>query len=143
MKRFSFELEEILNIRKFEQSQAEVELGKALAEEQKIQNELDSLARHQAEIQSKMKGSTNFNDIANAADFYSFVRNKKENLLSELAKAKILSEQKRDVLKKAIQKTDSLEKLKEDQFEEFKENEKRREQSEMDNIVTGRFNFKS
>ena len=31
MKKFEFELEEILNIRRFEQQQAEVELGKALA----------------------------------------------------------------------------------------------------------------
>ena len=38
MKKFQFELEEILNIRKFEQQQAEIELGKALASENEIQN---------------------------------------------------------------------------------------------------------
>ena len=45
MKKFKFELEDILKFRKFEQHQAEVELGKALAEEQEIQSNLDNLAQ--------------------------------------------------------------------------------------------------
>lgn len=139
MKKFSFELEEILNIRKFEQQQAETELGKALAEEQKIQNQLDGLAQRQAEIQHEMKGSKNFYDIANASQFYTYARNQRDKLLSELAEAKIVSDSKRETLRKAMQKTDSLEQLKEQQREEYKEELKCREQNEVDNIVTGRF----
>lgn len=139
MKKFIFELEEILNVRTFEQQQAEVELGKALAEEQRIQNQLDNLAMSQIKTQKEMKGSTNFLDIANASQFYAYVRNQKEKLLSELAQAKIITEEKRNILKSAIQKTDALKDLKEQQFYEFKEEAKRREQIEMDNIVTGRF----
>ena len=139
MKKFIFELEEILNVRTFEQQQAEVELGKALAEEQRIQNQLDNLAMSQIKTQKEMKGSTNFLDIANASQFYAYVRNQKEKLLSELAQAKIITEEKRNILKSAIQKTDALKDLKEQQFSEFKEEAKRREQIEMDNIVTGRF----
>ena len=45
MKKFKFELEDILKFRKFEQHQAEVELGKALAVEQEIQSNLDNLAQ--------------------------------------------------------------------------------------------------
>ena len=45
MKKFEFELEEILNIRRFEQQQAEVELGKALAEEKKVQDKIDNLLK--------------------------------------------------------------------------------------------------
>ena len=139
MKKFIFELEEILNIRAFEQQQAEVELGKALAEEQRIQNQLDNLAMNQIKTQKEMKGSTNFQDIANASQFYTYVRNQKEKLLSELTQAKIITEEKRNILKSANQKTDALKDLKEQQFYEFKEEAKRREQIEMDNIVTGRF----
>lgn len=143
MKKFIFELEEILNVRTFEQQQAEVELGKALAEEQRIQNQLDNLAMNQIKTQKEMKGSTNFLDIANASQFYTYVRNQKEKLLSELTQAKIITEEKRNILKSAIQKTDALKDLKEQQFSEFKEEAKRREQIEMDNIVTGRFKPKA
>ena len=143
MKKFIFELEEILNVRAFEQQQAEVELGKALAEEQRIQNQLDNLAMNQIKTQKEMKGSTNFQDIANASQFYTYVRNQKEKLLSELTQAKIITEEKRNILKSAIQKTDALKDLKEQQFYEFKEEAKRREQIEMDNIVTGRFKPKA
>ncbi len=143
MKKFIFELEEILNVRAFEQQQAEVELGKALAEEQRIQNQLDNLAMYQIKTQKEMKGSTNFQDIANAFQFYTYVRNQKEKLLSELTQAKIITEEKRNILKSAIQKTDALKDLKEQQFYEFKEEAKRREQIEMDNIVTGRFKPKA
>ncbi len=143
MKKFIFELEEILSVRTFEQQQAEVELGKALAEEQRIQNQLDNLAMNQIKTQKEMKGSTNFLDIANASQFYTYVRNQKEKLLSELTQAKIITEEKRNILKSAIQKTDALKDLKEQQFSEFKEEAKRREQIEMDNIVTGRFKPKA
>ena len=56
MKKFEFELEEILNIRRFEQQQAEVELGKALAEEKKVQDKIDNLAMQQVTVKQQMKG---------------------------------------------------------------------------------------
>ena len=54
MKKFQFELEEILNIRKFEQQQAEIELGKALASENEIQSKLNALAMQQASVQKQL-----------------------------------------------------------------------------------------
>ena len=41
MKKFNFQLEDILSIKKFQQEQAEIELGIALGEEQKINNKLE------------------------------------------------------------------------------------------------------
>ena len=45
MKRFQFSMQKILDLRKFEQQQAEAELGKANAEVARIQRELDSIAQ--------------------------------------------------------------------------------------------------
>ena len=56
-----------------------------------------------------------------------------------MAELKLVSEQKRVVLRNAMQKTDSLEKLKEQQLEEYKAEVKRIEQLELDNIVTTRY----
>lgn len=140
MKKFVFELEEILNIRRFQQQQAEAELGKALAEEKKVQDRLDDLAARQVHVTNEMKGSVNFTDIANANQFYSYVRNQSESLLKELAELKLVSEQKREELKKAMQKTDSLEKLKEQQKDEYMADQKKKEMHEIDDIVTSRVN---
>ncbi len=140
MKKFNFELEEILNIRRFQQQQAEAELGKALAEEKKVQDKLDVLAARQVQVKNEMKGSVNFTDIANANQFYSYVRNQSESLLNELAELKLVSEQKRELLKQAMQKTDSLEKLKEQQKDEYLSEQKKKEMREVDDIVTSRIN---
>lgn len=139
MKKFEFELEEILNIRRFEQQQAEVELGKALAEEKKVQDKIDNLAMQQVTVKKQMKGCTNFSDIINANQFYAFVKKQTDFLLNQMAELKLVSEQKRNVLRNAMQKTDSLEKLKEQQLEEYKAEVKRIEQLELDNIVTTRY----
>ena len=140
MKKFNFELEEILNIRRFQQQQAEAELGKALAEEKKVQDKLDVLAARQVQVKNEMKGSVNFTDIANANQFYSYVRNQSESLLKELAELKLVSEQKREALKQAMQRTDSLEKLKEQQKDEYLAEQKKKEMREVDDIVTSRIN---
>ena len=116
MKKFVFELENILDIRRFQQQQAEIELGKALAEEKEVQDQLDRLAKQKVQVSSAMKGSVNFADIANANQFYAFVRNRSELLMNELAQLKLVTDEKRNALQKAMQKTDSLENLKEQQI---------------------------
>ena len=68
------------------------------------------------------------------------MRNQSECLLNELAKAKLISDEKRSILKEAMQKVDSLEKLKEQQLEEYKAALIHEEDNELDDIVTSRFN---
>ena len=141
MKKFVFDLQDILDIRKFEQQQAEIELGKALGVENEIQQKLNALAVRQTSIQKTMKGSTDFNDIASANQFYSYVRNSSEELMNQMAQAKLITEQKRKILKECMKKTDALESLKESEEQEFNQELKRQEAKQIDDIVTGRFNI--
>ncbi len=141
MKKFVFDLQDILDIRKFEQQQAEIELGKALGVENEIQQKLNALAVRQASIQKTMKGSTDFNDIASANQFYSYVRTSSEELMNQMAQAKLITEQKRKILKECMKKTDALESLKESEEQEFNQELKRKEAKQIDDIVTGRFNI--
>lgn len=141
MKKFVFDLQDILDIRKFEQQQAEIELGKALGVENEIQQKLNALAVRQASIQKTMKGSTDFNDIASANQFYSYVRTASEELMNQMAQAKLITEQKRKILKECMKKTDALESLKESEEQEFNQELKRQEAKQIDDIVTGRFNI--
>ncbi len=142
MKKFSFELEEILGIRKFQQQQAEAELGKALADEKKVQDELDSLAARQVSVQNSMKGSVSFADITAANQFYSYARNQCERLLQELSQLKLVSEQKRESLRQAMQRTEALEKLRDEQKQEFDAAVKKQEMKEIDDIVTSRVHLR-
>lgn len=139
MKKFKFELQDVLEFRKFEQQQAEVELGKALAVEKEIQDKLDELANQLAASKKIMKGSTDFYAIADANRFSSFVKAQSEYLLNQMAEAKLVSDQKREVLKTCMQKTNALEKLKETQLEEWKQQSDQEEDDFADDIVTGRY----
>ena len=139
MKRFRFELEDVLQFRKFERQQAEIELGKALAVEREIQDKLDNLAAQQVEVAEKSKGSKDFQDIANAYRFYDFVRAQTEYLMNEMSKAKIVSDEKREILRAAMQKDDALERLKDEQLEEYRNAEILEADNIIDDIVTARF----
>ncbi|MGP1459832.1 MAG: flagellar export protein FliJ [Treponema sp.] len=138
MKKFSFELQDILEFRKFERRQAEIELGKALAAERGIQQKLDDLAARQAKIASETRGSFDFQDITSAYRFSDFARAQTEYLLSEMAKAQGVSDEKREVLRLAMQKTDALERLKEEQKEEHRSAEILETDNIIDDIVTAR-----
>ena len=92
-------------------------------------------------IQTGMKGSTDFNAIASANQFYSYVRNSSEELMNQMAQAKLITEQKRKLLKECMKKTDALESLKESEEQEFNQELKRKEAKQIDDIVTGRFNI--
>ena len=138
MKKFRFELEDVLQFRKFERQQAEIELGKALAVEREIQDKLDNLAAQQVEVAEKSKGSKDFQDIANAYRFYDFVRAQTEYLMNEMSKAKIVSDEKREILRAAMQKDDALERLKDEQLEEYRNAEILEADNIIDDIVTAR-----
>lgn len=139
MKKFKFELEDILKFRKFEQHQAEVELGKALAEEQEIQSKLDNLAQQKFSASEYVRGSKDFTDITTVLRFNEFIRTQTEFLMNKMAEAKLITEQKRNILKEIIKKTDALERLREHQLEEYKNLVNLEEENIVDDIVTSRF----
>ena len=139
MKKFKFELEDILKFRKFEQHQAEVELGKALAEEQEIQSNLDNLDQQKYAASEYVRGSKDFTDITAVLRFNEFIRTQTEFLMNKMAEAKLITEQKRNILKEIIKKTDALERLKEHQLEEYKNLVNLEEENIVDDIVTSRF----
>ena len=100
---------------------------------------MDNLAAQQVEVAEKSKGSKDFQDIANAYRFYDFVRAQTEYLMNEMSKAKIVSDEKREILRAAMQKDDALERLKDEQLEEYRNAEILEADNIIDDIVTARF----
>ena len=140
MKKFVFELEQLLNLRKYEQDQAQIELGKAVQVEQQIQDGLDQLAQQYVATKELTRGQTDFGQIAKTQQFYNFIKQQQEKLFSDMAKAKIVTDEKRAIFNAAMQKYEAIKKLKERQYEAFKEEQKRIEAKALDDIVAYKYN---
>ena len=121
MKKFSFELEKVLEFRNFEKQQAEGELAKALAVESEINDNLKKIAQNYAVVKAQMKGSLNFQDVIAQSQYNNLLEYQKEELLKQLAQAKLVTEQKRKVLRECMKKTTALEKLREKQLADWKQ----------------------
>lgn len=122
MKKFSFELEKILEYRNFEKQEAEVELAKALAEEGRIKSDLENIAKQLVISNKSLNASSDFDDVIAQSRYKNLLDYQKEELLKQLAQANIITDEKRNILKECMKKTVALEKLKENQFDEWKKN---------------------
>ena len=138
MKKFTFAFEDVMKYREYLQNEAELALGKAMAVEHDIQMRLDEVAFQYAALAEKMRGSTDFNDIARANDFYVLLDQQKDYLLKKMAEAKLVSEQRRKEMQEAMQKTEGLHKLRERQFDEYKDAEMNEANDIADDVTNAR-----
>ena len=141
MKKFVFELEDILQFRKFEQEQAEIALAKALSDEREIQEKIEMLAAQKVTNRRLVENSKSIEAIYSANQFSQFVNIQTEHLLKQKAELALITEQKREALKKRIQNTDSLQSLKDSQFSEYKKNVRDAENKNIEDIISGRINI--
>ena len=140
MKKFNFELEEVLEVRNFEQKQAEAEVAKCLNVENQINENLKKIAQQYVAVKTLMKGSKNFDDIRSQSQFNNLIAFQKENLLKELAQTQIETQKKREILKECMKKTQALEKMKEIKFNEYKEEIKKTENKRIEEISSIKIN---
>ena len=137
-KKFKFELQDILDFRNFEKEQAETELAKALAVETDINNKLQNIAQQFISVKKQIDSMTDFEEIAAGNTHKKFLDYQKEELLKQLAEAKLVSEEKRKVLAEIMKKTTALEKLKENEEAVYKEEEDRKENDFIDDLANVR-----
>jgi len=134
MSKFKFELQNVLEIRNFEQQQAESELAKCIAVETEINKNLEVIAMQYAALKQQMKGSLDFSDMMSQSQYSKLLDYQKEQLLTQLAQAKIETEEKRKILTECMKKTSALEKMKELQYEDFKLEMKRKENRRIEEL---------
>lgn len=120
MKKFKFELEQVLEIREFERQQAEGELAKCIAVENEINENLAIIANQYDALKKSTKGSLDFSEMMGQSQYANLLDYQKEQLLLQLAQAKLETEEKRKVLTECMKKTSALEKMKELQYEDYK-----------------------
>lgn len=134
-------MQKILDLRIFEKRQAEMELGKANAEVARIQGELESIAKRKVSTIKNFDTNTDFLIQAEIQSFFFMLEQKKEKFLEELATAQIAADEKREVVRQAMQKVKVLEKLKENKFRQWKKDSLKAEELAVDDIVTARKNL--
>ena len=141
MAKFVFELQEVLDFRNFEQEQAQIELGKALAVENQINQNLAQIAQQYAVLKQDMKGEWDFNMVIIQNNHIKLLEYQKEELLKQLAEAKLVTEEKRKILQECMKKTTSLEKLKDQQLQDFKQQMDYEENKNLEELATVKSNY--
>ena len=91
MKKFSFELEKILEFRNFEKQEAEAELAKALSKENEIKSNLEMIAKQMIISNQSVDKSGSFDDVIAQSRYNNLLNHQKEELLKELAKANLVT----------------------------------------------------
>ncbi len=140
MKRFEFSLQKVLDLREFEENQAKNELGKAIAESDRIKAELEYIVLKRVENNKARAQTDDMNEMMAIERFIVRLDLRKEELLEELAKAELVIEQKRQLFAEAMKNRKVVTKLKEKKEAEYKADVLKAEESAIDDIVGAKYN---
>lgn len=135
MKKFVFSLQKVLELREYEEDKAKLELGKAVAELERIKRLLQEVAQNRVKANLSRKDTTDVMVLMNIENYIIGLDAKKEKLLEELTMAQMFFEEKRDLYTKAMQDREVLSKLKEKQLSEYKKEVLKEEENALDDIV--------
>lgn len=139
MRKFAFPLTDVMKYRDYERDQAQIELGRALATEGAIKRDIDALNQRDEESAATAKGSGDFRMIQSSHEFHAVVKQKTAVLMVQLNEAQKISEEKRGVMRAALQKSEAIHKLYDKQMEEYKEQCTHEEIETQDDIATSRY----
>jgi flagellar FliJ protein len=136
MKRFVFKLEKIFQLRKYEEQEAKIELGRALGALAAIEARLRSLAEERARAAAEQFSPSNGAAMIRQYMFYILrLDQRKEDLLKDAALAEQKAEEAREVFNAAFQNRQMLEKLKEKKEKEYKKTREAEETKAIDDIA--------
>ena len=139
MKKFTFSLQKIRDIREFEEKQAQIELGKAVAETNRIRMELERIAAERVRIVHLKADVVSLTEMIVKEQYLTRLDMTKDRLLEDLAAAEIVVEEKRAVFTEALKKRKVLSRLKERQFTAFRRDVQKAEDIVSDDISSSRF----
>lgn len=141
MKRFSFSMQKILDIREFTERQAQIELGQAVAEVNRINEELEAVAQEKLRMLQINLKSASLNEFLVHENYMKRLELAKERLLEELAAAQLVVDEKREIFAEAMKQRKILSNLKEKQFAQYKKEALVAEDNAVDDLVTSRHGY--
>lgn len=132
MKRFSFNLQKLLQLREFEEKNAKTALAAAVSEAERIKNELKSVAVERVRVNKTRNENVDTLFLITLEHYVNRLDVRKEELLENLAEAELLIEQRRAVFAAAMQKRSVLDKLKEKQYLSWRKENAKAEESALE-----------
>ena len=138
MKKFVFSLQKVLDLREFEEEKAKLELGKAVAEMERIKKLLADNAQNRVNAGYSRRDVSDVLSLQQIENYILGLDLKKEKLLEELASAELIFEKKRDLFTEAMQAREVLTKLKDKQLSEYKKEALKQEENALDDITNGK-----
>ena len=138
MKKFVFSLQKVLDLREFEEEKAKLELGKAVAEMERIKKLLAENAQNRVNAGYSRRDVSDVISLQTIENYILGLDIKKEKLLEDLAAAELIFEKKRDLFTEAMQAREVLTKLKDKQLSEYKKEALKQEEDALDDITNGK-----
>jgi flagellar FliJ protein len=138
LKRFQFNLEKVLELRKYREQETRLELGRAVSDLQAIEDQIreTGAARHQAAAARFSSG--NILETINYENYINRLDQQKEKLLRDAAAAELVVEEKREIYLEASRDRKIVDRLKEKREKEYRKKMLAEETKEMDDISGGR-----
>jgi len=138
MKKFVFSMQKILELREFEEEQAKIELGKAITETNRIQQELEVIAAERVKMISVCENSS-VQDMVINERYITRLDLSRDRLLEELAAAQLIVDEKRQLFSEAMKNRKVLSKLKEKQLATYKKDLQINEDNNIDDFASAKF----
>jgi len=136
VKKFQFNLENVLLLRKFNEEECKLALGLAISMLNEIENKIKETAVKHHHASSEL-----FKDPSKVMIWTNYItrlEQEKEKLMEEAAKAEIVVEEKRVLYMEAFKEYDVLEKQKEKKKKEYKKEAEKTESAEVDELFANR-----
>ena len=137
MKRFSFNLEKLLQLRSFEEKNAKTELAAAISAAERIKLDLRNTAAERVRVNKTRNDTVDIRSLMAVENYVNRLDLRKEELLEQLAAAELTIEEKRKSFTAAMQKRSVLDKLKEKQFAQWRKESMSAEENALEDAVYG------
>ena len=138
MKPFVFGLEKVLNLRKYYEDEAKIELGRAVGVLSDLESKLFSVGRERVRAASEQFAAGNSAVLIQQYMFYLLrLDNTKEQLLKEAALAEMKVEEAREAFLEASRERKVLDKLKDKRFKGYRKTTLSEETKALDEISPG------
>ena len=137
MKRFTFRLEKVMQLRKFKEDECKLALGQAISILNKIENDIKMTAvkRHNATEQRFNEGQ----DMASWDNYILRLEQEAEKLANQAAQAELVVEEKRALYIEAQKDLKAIEKLKEKRKKEYRKEMMDLQMTEIDDMTAARY----
>jgi flagellar FliJ protein len=142
MKAFSFGLEKVLNLRKFHEDEAKIELGRAIGVLADLESRLFAVGRERARASAAQFATGNDALVMQQYMFYiTRLDNLTEELLSEITLAEMKVEEAREAFLEASKERKVLDKLKDKRQNEYRKFVLTEETKTLDDISPASFSI--